>query len=696
MAAVQFTVKPLNDIISDLLLNVFNNINDVTDGNAGGIMRQMLEAVAQEISLLYDQLQNIYDGSRVSTAIGTDLEEIGLLVGVDRKDGTNSTGFASFIRNQVAGADFTISANSIVSTQPNTGEEQLRFLVASDTIFDADIDAESHDYVDGLLYYPMDERLIDSVQQVSATVSATPGTILTQGVDYEISSVSNQLIVDPNAVLLVDDCETANWTESADATADALDAVDFIQGANSLDLGKSGTSSTLASYEKVLGTVVDGTDKDMHLSLKIIDNTALAKIDRIEITYGSGGDATNAYTLSFSNSDLADAVGSFYRFFIDRTDTELTQTGFPSVAATNFIKIDIYTNLAGDVLTSGDVKMDFWFFGDSSLYSGDTIKFITTGTVPDDGTSFLVDYKPLSKEVPIISEDVGAKYNVGANKIVFKVSSIPSVDAVNNYEATEGGTDIETDDELRDRIQESSLAGKATASAIRQAVLAVDGITSVTVDDLPRKTATDEVHRYAIATDTYKLDFEVAQDTATLDVEGTLSATPGHTFVQNTDFVLDSSSQIVWQGGGDNPDDDTDFFVDYDYDWLGHVEVFVSGTQSPLPASVLSDVDDAIEDTRAAGVIVTVLEPTVVTIDVTATIVVEGGASTATVLTAVESALRTYLNTLDVGIDIFRSELIRIIQETEGVSNSTLTVPAADVTIDVDEVAKAGTLTISV
>lgn len=687
----QFSVKELNDIISDLLLNVFNNTPDVTDANIGGVLRQMLEAVAQEISLLYESLQTIYDGSRVDYAIGTDLEQIGAIVGITRKTGTQAEGNVSFMRNTPAPSDFTIAASSIVSTQPNTAEEQLRFLVVNNTVYSATITGEAHRFRDGIYDYPMDERIISTISQLQADVLAVP-TNLTDGVDFQIVKDATDIrIEDASTLVILDSCEVANWTQSADAAAEVLDAANFREGLNSLSLGKTGVVTDTASYETILGAVKDGSDADLHLWLYIDDAPTLAVLKQIEITYGSGGSAANSFKLVFDDTDLATG---WQILRIDRDDIDLIQTGFPSITAINFLKIALVTNNIGDTFASGKVKMDFWRFTADSEYNGDYVQFLVAGTQPDDDTDYTVNYVPLSKEVLCRAEAVGVKYNVSKRKIVFKVSNIPNVLNILNYVAMGGGVDLETDEELRTRIKEGSLSGEATANALRQAVLAVNGVTSVTVDDLPQKSAANEAHRFVTPTLVYKLDFEIALDNATLYIDGTAGSVP-FIFTKGVDYVLTATNEIQWLGTGTNPDNNTDFFVDYDYEWLGHVEMFVSGVQTPLPPTVLTAVQDAVAETKAAGVDVDIIEPTVVSVNVTATVTVESGYDVAATKLLVEDNLRTYLNGLGVDDDVYVSELIRVIQDTEGVQNSTVTIPAADVTIATNQIAKAGTIAIS-
>ncbi len=689
----QFTVKVLNDIISDLLLNVLANIDTVTDANVGSVLRQMLESVASEIDLLYTQLQNIYDGSRVDTATSTDLEQIGAIVGVTRKTGSQANNFVTFQRNVAAPSDFTIAINSVVSTQPNTSEDPLRFLVVANTTFSANIATEAHAFVDGIYDYQLNERIIDSITTLTGTVLTVPGHTFVATTDYSVVNVTDYTLVDVSTINAADNCEViTGWTNNVDASAVTTDAVNFRQGTKSLKLGKTGTASAFITYSHILGSVVDASSRDLLFWFRVADAPTLAKIKNIRLWYGSGGSTANSKDLTLSGSTLA--VG-WNLVRIDRTATSLLQTGFPSLTAINFLQLRVETNNTSDTITSGLLNMDFFFFGENSQYSGDLVRWTTAGTRPDTTTNFATTYIPLSKEVECIAEAVGVAYNVGANKIVFKVSSIPSIDTVNNYEAMTGGSDIETDAALRDRIKNSGITGLATAQALENAVLAVTGVASVTVNDLPANSVAAEPHLYLTGTLIYKLANEVAQNDVTLLVTGTYLSTPGHTFVVNTDYILDADSNIVWQVAGQKPDNNTQFYTTYNYHWLGHVDIFVSGVEIPMPPAVLADVNAAVAATKAAGVVATVSEPTVVSIAVTCSVVVDVAYDSVATKSAVADALSLYLNSLGVGADVYRAELTRVIQSVEGVVNSTLTIPAADVTISVSQVAKAGTITVS-
>lgn len=100
---------------------------------------------------------------------------------------------------------------------------------------------------------------------------------------------------------------------------------------------------------------------------------------------------------------------------------------------------------------------------------------------------------------------------------------------------------------------------------------------------------------------------------------------------------------------------------------------------------------------RAAGVRVTVLTPTVVNPTVTATLVIDDGYDHATVIAGAEQQIMSYINSLPISGDVLLSELIAGIMSVAGVYNVTLSLPAADVAIADDEIARIliGSITVS-
>jgi uncharacterized phage protein gp47/JayE len=703
---ITFTQKDLNLIINDIIINVVDNVSDITDANVGSILRQLIESISIELDELYTQLNNVYEGTRVDTATGEDLEQIGKIVGINRKTGTQALSNVSFIRNSPATSDFTISSGLIISTQPNTGDTQYRFLTSSNTTFYSSITDEEVEFKEGIYDYRLSERFIGETSSVNITgLTSSSTTTYIINTDFGIVEDYNNFLVNVSTIVEIDDCDaTTDWNESDDAQATTT-STDKKEGTNSLNLGKNGTSTVNATYSKTLGSVVNGSNKDLVLWLYITDTTTLNKIKNVKLWIGSGGSITNSYEFVIQNSTLATGW-NMYRL---QTSTASTiKNSNPNASSYNYLRIKLITNNTTDTITLGNVKMDYWHFATTESYEGDIIRWTDDGTKPDDGSDVEVDYTPLSREVECVAEFVGSDYNVGRKKIVYQVSNIANINNVSNYTVMSGGTDEEVDVDLKQRIlYATELKGKATSESIRQAILGVNGVASCTVDDLPLRSATSENHLFSSATTTYQLDREVlylnsATSPTNITIAGTASST-STLFTYGTDYsaVYDSNgvitSEIEWQSGGTSPDDTTVFFVDYEYNWLGHAIAFVSGTENPIPSSVETNVLSAIEESRSAGITVSLTTPSIVTIDVTCSISADSGSGYTynDLYENVGLAIEEYIDNLEVGEDVYLAQLYRVITGVVGVENVTITTPASDTVISSSEIARSGTITVN-
>jgi uncharacterized phage protein gp47/JayE len=95
-----------------------------------------------------------------------------------------------------------------------------------------------------------------------------------------------------------------------------------------------------------------------------------------------------------------------------------------------------------------------------------------------------VRYKPKSARVPIEAVEPGPQGNAGAGIVVIMPTPPTGISGVVNEESIAGGQDAEPDDQLRERARHAlERAGNATLSAIKFAVLDVDGVTGAEVLD---------------------------------------------------------------------------------------------------------------------------------------------------------------------------------------------------------------------
>lgn len=98
-----------------------------------------------------------------------------------------------------------------------------------------------------------------------------------------------------------------------------------------------------------------------------------------------------------------------------------------------------------------------------------------------------------SVKVPIISTEAGSIY-IPAGSVTVISDAIIGIAEVTNENAINGGADIETDDELRDRAKDAlNKFGKGTCDAIRAAIMDVDDVIDVSVYDMRSGVGTVDV-----------------------------------------------------------------------------------------------------------------------------------------------------------------------------------------------------------
>lgn len=110
------------------------------------------------------------------------------------------------------------------------------------------------------------------------------------------------------------------------------------------------------------------------------------------------------------------------------------------------------------------------------------LKWIPGGQQPLEDTSYTISYIPLSVDVSIQSKSIGSVNNVPIGAISDFVDVIAGIESVYNYDRTSGGSEKETDVQLKTRVPLylSSLA-KATKNAIKATALSVPGVINVSV-----------------------------------------------------------------------------------------------------------------------------------------------------------------------------------------------------------------------
>ena len=128
---------------------------------------------------------------------------------------------------------------------------------------------------------------------------------------------------------------------------------------------------------------------------------------------------------------------------------------------------------------------------------------------------------------------------------------------------------------------------------------------------------------------------------------------------------------------------------------VGTVDVVVASPAGLPSEATIKAVKTKLEAQREICVDVSVLAPTTVEVPVAAAISVDDGEDFDTVAARVKSAVEQYFNGKLLGKSVLTAKLGSLIFSVEGVSNCTLSKPAADVAISYSQLPVAGTVTIS-
>lgn len=282
-------------------------------------------------------------------------------------------------------------------------------------------------------------------------------------------------------------------------------------------------------------------------------------------------------------------------------------------------------------------------------------------------------------ELPITvqADGVGTDYNVAANAIKM-FSGINGIDDIVNYNACEGGTDIETNTELAERIK---LASKArllgTIPGYETMVNAVEGVidskvVDTTSSDFIRNTYGNEVDIVVIGqqiqscTDTvvFQTLTGMTYTLATQPVVSVNSITGTHngqeyTFVEGTDYKYSSDTvsdyqgttkakdQIIWQETGNMPDIGSSYTINYSANYL---------------ITTLQKMIDLPEN-RLVGSDVLVRQATAVYVSMALSVATYSGTNPTSGTNQIKNVIQQYVNTLGLGDVLEQSDIVFQLRE---------------------------------
>ena len=87
----------------------------LTDFNEGSVVGTLVRALARELALIYDQMDEVYRRAFIDQATGTALDNVVALLGIERNPARKATGHVTFSRRRPADRDVPIAAGTRVA-----------------------------------------------------------------------------------------------------------------------------------------------------------------------------------------------------------------------------------------------------------------------------------------------------------------------------------------------------------------------------------------------------------------------------------------------------------------------------------------------------------------------------------------------------------------------------------------------------
>ena len=164
------------------------------------------------------------------------------------------------------------------------------------------------------------------------------------------------------ASTIIESCDaTTGWAASGQATAPAIDNVTFLEGSGSLKMGKSGIVTNSSTYTKTFGAPIDISNCMSSVWLYITDTAKLRATGAAITCTLYNADLSHSLLMSYTRLRLANGWNCLYNSSL--------------MAASDFndcdhLVVTFYSAATGTLITSGDLKLDWWVAYIPSAWAG--------------------------------------------------------------------------------------------------------------------------------------------------------------------------------------------------------------------------------------------------------------------------------------------------------------------------------------
>lgn len=324
-----------------------------------------------------------------------------------------------------------------------------------------------------------------------------------------------------------------------------------------------------------------------------------------------------------------------------------------------------------------------------------------------------------SGSVPVVATDAGQTGNLAAQTLTVLADTLGGINQVTNPAATVGGQDSESDDAYRAACYGyvQSLSRSTPQALVAQVLGQQDPETGRTIVYAQTLSDVRTPGRATLLIDDGTGDVDevlhVDGEVLTQGMDGPPpnTAVGGEMRLQLAHYpVVTEAPVVVTSSARGQLTADTDYLLTPSYGQVLMTGPLAAGEaitasysyHGGLIALAQKIVDGDPQDPqtypgcRAYGVVVTVAAPQSVTLDVQATLTIAPGYDPVAAQAQVQSALTRTINTLGIGADVLRAQLIAAAMAVPGVSNVVLTSPAQDLAVLDDQIARIAQNTVVV
>jgi len=661
------TFKTKTEVFESLKTKLQTNLPNITDYNAGSVARELLQTIADElgrdtsdetVTSLYQELYEKYLNQYLETASGEYLDKLVALTGVTRLDATKATGEVRFTKSSyyiTNNLPVDIPKGTKLSTVATANSPAIEFQTTETN----DAGGTKYTIPSGVDYADIDVEATNA--GLDGNVNANTITVLSTSLSG-ISSVNN-----PDSTSGGTDEE--NDDDLRSRAQDALQAL---------------AKATIAAIRAAC------------LSISGVQDVSIQDLPNWNV-YSESHTYSNGNLLYPLDKPPATQITSNVSFNIAPTQVivQCTDECTTDKDTSGILYLKDINQIVGelDELTLDGVNHFAWYKSGETDKTKEPVTAWLSGATAFDS----IDYTSTR-----LSDNVRFSVNSGTGldqygMILMKFAISQDETQINKFkELIEGYS------------YDGSSAYGITAEIWNENTSSWEVLSSHTNpgDANLEKEFTTNITDYIISGYIYIQVYNTTPSDGiknwSVYVDYAYSQVTEYKFEKNTDYRQDpTGDNVEWLiSASDLPKNNSNFYVDYVYTAVGRIVIFVTPDTFPLGASLRQEIEDTIDETRAAGILFTIQSPLEVFIDVNVTIYHDG--SNSDVETEVQTALNDYIENLSSGQDVRVNQAIEDMMSVDGMVDLTITnwdgdtvEPFSNISIDADEIARPGTINIT-